>query len=578
MTTLLDPQRAAVAKDLLTALSDDAASNYNDMVLVSQIDGGHVPAIRFVLAARSSLFRTMLYGNFREAQQNDIPLEFTAETLEAIVHFCSFQTLPSVCRSNDVRDHDAESVARLIEIATAADYFSLADCKVQTEQAIQAIMSHTPHLACVVLERLPQTAAGDRTCLAHAALVVIESRPYAALPLGITYLSPSKVEKVLRSSALAAGEWFLFQLLAHWHAGQQSKNHMVDDATTTTRQICSRCIRFANIEPSVLVTLQKNYPWVLQADLFAAVATQAVRASQRRVWSLDVRGGATTADRVLVEQAGTADCNGLYYRIAPGLLSNGRSDLYSKRELACGQQYVYTLSRRLLSRTVARTTTETAGGREEEESYYECRIFRNPFLTYNAVHQLEAMQVSSTITTSFQPVLQVIAIERPTLEDASSTSSLPTPIRQYHHVRVSDGSKHMHGWLSAELSRWVDKKELCVHHVIQVHEFGMYKYEGCAGIHIIRARIVTTAPLFRFGDPQPLLPTSSIPAPSAPAMTGSYHHHQNLYTCEYPLLHMGTVPQSMWLADEGLEPAPDCLFIPSQHKGEQDDSSGDSSE
>jgi hypothetical protein len=88
-----------------------------------------------------------------------------------------------------------------------------------------------------------------------------------------------------------------------------------------------------------------------------------------------------------VEGAGRQNANGVYYRIDG--LANG--ELYSKREVACGQQYVYTLSISL-----------------NKDQQVECRLFCSKLLTHRAVKSLVR---NLDGVPSFQPILQVIRID-----------------------------------------------------------------------------------------------------------------------------------------------------------------------
>ena len=120
-----------------------------------------------------------------------------------------------------------------------------------------------------------------------------------------------------------------------------------------------------------------------------AITHQALRASQNGVWSLSSRGR-NDSERILVEGAGSQNANGIYYRIDG--LANG--ELYSKREVACGQQYVYTLS-------------ISVNKEQPSDQQVECRLFCSKLLTYHAVKGLVR---TSNRAPTFQPILQVIQI------------------------------------------------------------------------------------------------------------------------------------------------------------------------
>jgi len=243
------------------------------------------------------------------------------------------------------------------------------------------------------------------------------------------------------------------------------------------------------------------------------------------------------------------------YRI-PGLAS----DLYSKRETACGQQYVYTLSRCLVRRN-------------QHDEFYECRIFCHKFLTHCAVQRLVQMQSTATLVPFFQPVLQILQLRPPAANNNNSgmddhdTLAVPTPIRKFHRLRLSDGDFHMPATLSDNFNAMMEQQELKEKYVIQVLEFGVYLVHGTVGIHVIKANVVTTTPAYIFGDPVPLEQQSSVASETGAGMDESAAM-QNLYKCQCPVqqheYHITSkIPRTGWQVDaQGVEPAPEAIYIP----------------
>ena len=295
---------------------------------------------------------------------------------------------------------------------------------------------------------------------------------------------------------------------------------------------------------------------------------------------------------------------------------------------------------------------------EEEEAYYECRIFSSPFLTYRAVRQLQLMQIMSTIVPCYQPVMQLVDWSPPanaqngggsssppaihysnnqgtsfsfltttepqnrvnafgTNDAASSSISstnnntnlvIPTPIRKYYRIRLSDGEYHMPGTIAPELNGLIERKELDVNRVIQILEFGVYTTYGCTSIHVLRAVVVTgsnTTPIHIFGNPSPLEDAEPVDMKNIPddiqisgkGLGTSYGRLQNLYRAEIVLnddvddpqqgtvttrskssntsnkndasmatssfYASGCIPKTGWMVDDhGIEPAPECTWIP----------------
>jgi hypothetical protein len=324
-----------VARDLLEALNDE---DLCDVSLISA-DGCPVLANRFVLAARCPVLKRMLYGSFREAKSSSICLlAYESSILRAVVEFCT---------SNEVRRFSAHltpteaSVRQLVHLTKAADFLGLPELEAKVCGLARSLMTEHPPLACAVWD---EATPGSE--LSNYAQQIMECRPYVALDIfsgmaeeearggGVECLRGSRVIDLFTNPNIAAGESFLFQMLLRWFQPFVRKNSR-EAALEVARQ-CTLQIRLEDIDPRELLTPQmQSCPFVPQERIFAAVAKQALRASHDRVWKLHCRGR-QSEERVLVEDAGTRDANGIYYHITG--LENG--DLYTKREVACGQQNV----------------------------------------------------------------------------------------------------------------------------------------------------------------------------------------------------------------------------------------------
>lgn len=458
-------------------------------------------------------------------------------------------------------------------------------------------------------------------------------------------------------------------------SSDSNKNMLTYEAYYDVAKKCStQYIRFHNIEPNQMLLsdgiiqqhilkynnssatptnlIQNPMKSLVSSDqIFTAVAQQALRSSKDGVWRISFRQGhisfnnssaSTTSnnssssnelERILVEGSGNKDANGMYYRIAAGLnLANG--DLYSKRETTCGQSVVYTLSCCTISVPVStennqgKSTDYTDNNKgsfcsgEKQRSLYgnniafsdkgthyrEYRIFSSQFLTYHAVRNLDMLQSSSDFSPLFQPVLQVII---DIVEPDETNLQIPTPIRKFYRVRLSDSELHMTGTFASELSYLFEQNEISINCVIKVLEYGLYQVSSdgtessepnvrsITGIHVIKASVVTTAPLHPFGEPIALEvynsqqnSTSSMPNSLIEGMATmndpdecTYQGLQNLYICSYPIdtatnnatttvaiATNGTyinntigsnIPRSGWkLGDHGINPVPTCTWIP----------------
>lgn len=380
----------SLIQDLLQALQDEEMT---DIALVGR-DGVEVPANRFVLSARSNVLKRMFYGNFLESTSRRIPFEYDGVILEAIVEFCCRNEVP---KFRLYIHRNSQSARRLVQLFKAADYLELTGLAHLAAQMAHNLTSRYPPLACAVYDE-----ADLDTKISKDSLLMIQCRPYVTLlpdpetEGGIDCLSPSKLNTIFQDKEVKASELFLFQMLQQWL-------ELVDypDGQQVAKD-CASHLQLEDIEPQDLLNIVKETGFCSNKSIIDAITTQALRASQNYVWSLSSRGRPNT-ERVLVEGAGSTNVNGIYYHISG--LANG--ELYSKREVACGQQHVYTLS-------VSVT----------EKGVTECRIFCSQLLTNKAIRTMAKNR--TTHDPSFQPLLQIIRIdEEPLVVEGPMVSHVP---------------------------------------------------------------------------------------------------------------------------------------------------------
>jgi hypothetical protein len=365
----------ALVQDLLRALQDEEMT---DIVLVG-LDGAEIPANRFVLSARSNVLKRMLYGSFRESTSRCIPFEYDGVILEAIVEFCCRNEIP---KFRLYIHRNAHSARRLVQLFKAADYLELTQLAKLVSQMAHNLTSRYPPLACAVYDE-----ADLDTRVSKDSLLMIQCRPYATLPPdtatdgGIDCLSPSKLMTIFVDKDVKASELFLFEMLQKWTELYDHPDRL------RVAQECTSNLHLEDIEPQDLLSIVKVSGFCSDRSITDAITTQALRASHNHIWTLSSRGR-PNIERILVEGAGSPNANGMYYHIH-GLASG---DLYSKREVACGQQHVYTLSISVV-----------------ESGMTECRIFCSQLLTHKSIRTLAKNR--PTRDPSFQPLLQIIRID-----------------------------------------------------------------------------------------------------------------------------------------------------------------------
>ena len=559
-----------VAQDLAQAA---ARRDVYDVTLVGcDDDDVPVPASRFVLAARSPVLRRMLYGPFQEAKTNSVRLlAYSSAILQAVVEFCSCGGVDEFLQTQRSLHNKEASVRQWVQLELAADYFELPELQDLAEHRTRILMTQYPALACAVFDE-----AILESDLSNCAWQIMALRPYVALDRGNSndddnniggglecMLKGDRVLELARNPHIAAGELFLFQMLLRWFQAAPASRK-------TVARECMLHIQLENIEPRELLAASiQSCPFVNKERIFTAVAKQALLASQNRIWTMQCRGRLeTTCERVLVEGAGVRDANGLYYRI-PGLTTG---DLYTKREVACGQQHVYTLSccRR-------------------GDDVLECRIFQSQLLSHGAVPRLvRSAAVSETPTTivlgpTVQPVLQVLDVEQPSVSDKLSRASTSRDSRKLYCLTLSDGDYYMSATLSNSLAPLLETGEISKHSIVQVLEFRLHQPvdESCY-VHITKVSVIMASPGNQFGNPVPgheaKVDFSSFRAVDFQDDDTDGARLRNLYSCSYPSLSSMSfntkIPRTGWDIDEhGCSPSPSCTWIPATRASSSTNSS-----
>lgn len=484
-----------VLHDLWKALQDEDIRG--DLQLVGR-DGIRVPANRFVLGARSEMFKRMLYGDFREALQTEIHLEqYEGLILQAVVEFC---------HSNEISQFTVLYLSqqtelagrRLVQLYKAADYLQIGGLTELVEGLVHNRTTRFPPLACAIYDE-----ADLDTPLSKDALLMIRCRPYVTLPPsgssfgGILCLEGAKLQTLYVDQNLKAGELFLFEMLQSWSTlkrqqqeeeekgksdnNTDKKEEDGDDEITSIVQECASHLHLEDIEPQDLLSIVQPSGFCSTEAITKAITCQALRASAHHIWSLSSRGRPNNVERILVEGAGSLDANGIYYYIEG--LANG--DLYTKREIACGQQYVYTLS-------ISEQQQEE--GNNDTNATTECRIFCSKLLTHNGCQIIATNKyLRQNNNRLFQPLLQIIDI----ITDDDSDYTL---------LQLSDGDHCLHG----KIRKSERSHNLKTNTLIKVLRFAKYTPDNSnnsnnddnqVAIRLKKISVVSLDPGHKFGNP-----------------------------------------------------------------------------
>lgn len=185
------PSKAnTLLSDINSLLNDD---DVTDIVLVPEDSENEtitsVPAIRAILAARSPVFRRMLYGEFRETQSNsqesvEVRLDYSGRVLELLVEFCFTDQLGSLssdggASSGGTRITLEEKARLLTNLSGAAHYFDIPKLEGDIKVQLNSMMLDHPSLACAILDESSKMLSGEE--LGIIAMDRIRARPKAAL-------------------------------------------------------------------------------------------------------------------------------------------------------------------------------------------------------------------------------------------------------------------------------------------------------------------------------------------------------------------------------------------------------------
>lgn len=197
---------------LTTLLHDEELCD----VKLEGTDGVLVCAVRGVLAARSKVFRRMLFGFFAEASKRDVvQVGYSGKTLEAIVEYCVTDEAKMLQESSDPCD---KALARtIVSLADAANYFDLPSLKKKSvEYACLCIMKH-PALACIFLDE-SRTSGSPVELIEEYSLRVIRSQPSNVLldNEALVSISQPVLESILSDKRIQADAYLLFRILKAW--------------------------------------------------------------------------------------------------------------------------------------------------------------------------------------------------------------------------------------------------------------------------------------------------------------------------------------------------------------------------
>ncbi|KAL7531255.1 hypothetical protein ACHAWF_003718 [Thalassiosira exigua] len=277
------------AQAMQNLLTDEELS---DLTLKGD-DGITVKTHRCMLAARSSVFRRMLYGQFAEASSDVVELGYSGKVLQSIVEFI-YTDSASVLREDANDANELILCQQIMSLATAADYFNLIDLARKAVERSHKLMHDQPSLACPFLIACRATSIDSSTkrIEEYAWYMLRNNIQSIRGSKSFAYLTPTLLEDIVKDDQVVAQELDLFLLIKHWAEADldQSKNPRKNNDTMeldmSNKRLClskelMQYLHLEHINPTDLSTIVATSGLVEPSQLLDAFKTQALDANAK---------------------------------------------------------------------------------------------------------------------------------------------------------------------------------------------------------------------------------------------------------------------------------------------------------
>jgi hypothetical protein len=311
ITTMLSPKakdQRGLAVDIISSIDND---EMHDMILLS-IDGGEIPASRFVLGARSPVLRQMLFLNStnRVTTSSELKITYSAAVVRALVYYC---------RTNDLDDislpTNEESLRELVKLSQCAIELELVGLEALVDNLVASLCQVDPDVACTFFD---EAASGGGKppvdSIKSIALGFIRRNPEAALLRknhprgqhffgGITSLQVESLKEILNDSAICTEEINLFRAIVIWAEApckQQQRPKSMDawaaqimnhNQREAAKPVVAECIDLSKIAPSDLLGIVTESGLVDEIDVSNALIQIALRVEAEGVHLSKRRSG-----------------------------------------------------------------------------------------------------------------------------------------------------------------------------------------------------------------------------------------------------------------------------------------------
>jgi hypothetical protein len=217
-------------------------------------DGALVIANRCLLASRSPVFCSMLFGPFAEASKTTVDLGYDGVILQAIVEYIYMDHIPELeakteeeedgddeadddeAEKSTRRQCDRELVRFLVTLVDAAEYFALPELRRKAEASVEAHMERSHLVAILVLAACAPDCA---QVLRQRALDLVKTNPKLLLKgdtSSVALIHPCHVEEILKDDRLPMDELSCFRIVESWanaeHSNDDNNKNQHDSSST----------------------------------------------------------------------------------------------------------------------------------------------------------------------------------------------------------------------------------------------------------------------------------------------------------------------------------------------------------
>lgn len=256
----------------------------SDLTIKSN-DGKEIKVQRVMLAARSPVFYSMLYGEFVEASQSEIEINYSSDVVEALVHYMYTDEAPCLSEAKMKPELTKEEYGNLVKTTA-----SLIDASTYYEMS--GLCEKAVIFASKMMQKIPITSVfwlalcDDNPSLTalfeRSAYDKICENPQWLLEGDGTLvgtLSSSQIERILKCDNIRGDEFMMFKIL------QAFTNSITDDAAVGDRTVQAKefikHIDLSNIAAADLSTTVASSGLVSTDQLLEAYKQQALQATQQ---------------------------------------------------------------------------------------------------------------------------------------------------------------------------------------------------------------------------------------------------------------------------------------------------------